>query len=274
MGLLFQGVESSMNTPDFHREPGSAMSVKVRVVQSFLRPMGHDEALNRIAVVYVGQEEYRVSAPAKAEGPATEWRDHAFVRQPDGTTFGSEIEVSGGEAQQILKYVKEALANQPASAPAEAKAAVHFDPIRVLCSRFHEVAKQLQVRHAGRNTLAVADEYDVQDLTHALLRIFFDDIRDEEWTPSYAGGAARMDFLLPEVRTVLEMKMARKGLGAKEIGEQLIVDIAKYREHPKCKRLICLVYDPNGFVANPRGIERDLSGKHGELDVLVLIIPR
>ena len=170
--------------------------------------------------------------------------------------------------------MKEELEKQPASAPAKAEAAAAFDPIKLLCSRFHEVVRQIGVRHVGRTTLGVVDEYDVQDLMHALLRIFFEDIRDEEWTPSYAGGAARMDFLLTEVMTVLEMKMARKGLGAREIGEQLIIDIAKYREHPKCKRLICLVYDPSGFVANPRGIERDLNTKHGGLDVEVFIIPR
>jgi hypothetical protein len=251
------------------------MSLKVRIVKPFLRPMGSDEALNRIAVVYDGHEEYRVSAPAKAEGPAIEWLDHAFVRQPDPTTFGSEIEVSGEVAEHILTCVREELEKQPANAAVEARAAAAtFDPIHLLCSRFHEVAKQLRVRHAGRNTLNAADEYDVQDLMHALLRLFFEDVRDEEWTPSYAGGAARMDFLLPEALIVLEMKMARNGLGAKEIGEQLIVDIAKYREHPKCKRLICLVYDPGGFVANPRGLERDLSKKHGELDVEVFIVPR
>jgi len=57
--------------------------------------MGSDEALNRIALVYVGQEEYRVYAPAKAEGPAIEWLDHASVHRPDRTTFGSEIIASG-----------------------------------------------------------------------------------------------------------------------------------------------------------------------------------
>lgn len=90
--------------------------------------MGSDEALNRIAVVYVGQEEYRVSASAKAEGPAIEWLDHAFVRQPDPTTFGSEIEVSNEVAKHILKQVREELEKQPAIAPAEAKAAAAFDP--------------------------------------------------------------------------------------------------------------------------------------------------
>jgi hypothetical protein len=263
-------------------EPRNVMSVKVQVVKSVLSPMGHDEALNRIAVVYMDGEEYRVSAPAKASGPAIEWLDHAFVRQPDTNNFGSELEVSGSRAVLILKYVKEALENyrtpiQPAQASSASGAnesAAQTEPIALLCFRFHEVVKQLRTRHANRPTVDIQDEYDVQDVMHALLRIFFEDVRDEEWTPSYAGGAARMDFLIPEVETVLEVKKTRNGLGLKEVGEQLLIDIAKYQKHPKCKRLICLVYDPEGRISNARGLEKDLRGKHGELDVDVLVVPR
>jgi len=57
-----------------------------------------------------------------------------------------------------------------------------------ICDRFNLVARQLRNRHESRPTLEIEDEYDVQDLMHALLRIFFEDIRPEEWTPSYAGG--------------------------------------------------------------------------------------
>ena len=46
------------------------------------------------------------------------------------------------------------------------------------------------MRHGGRNTLDVRDEYDVQDLLHALLKMFFKDVRSEEWTPSYAGASS------------------------------------------------------------------------------------
>jgi hypothetical protein len=240
--------------------------------------MGHDEALNRIAVVYVDREEYRVSAPAKASGPAIEWLDHAVVRQPDTSTFGSELEVPLVRSIQILKYVREELekhGTSPQAAPvAASRSAVRFDPVLRLCIRFHEVAKQLRIRHDHRTTIDIQDEYDVQDLMHALLRIFFEDVRHEEWTPSYAGGAARMDFLLPDEQTVLETKKTRNGLGSKEIGEELIIDIAKYQQHPKCKRLICFVYDPEGRISNPRGLEKDLSKKHGELQVAVLIVPR
>lgn len=119
----------------------------------------------------------------------------------------------------------------------------------------------------------VDDEYDVQDLFHALLRIPFDDVRPEEWTPSYAGGASRVDFLLPEIEAVVEIKKSRPGLSAREVGEQLIVDIAKYRKHPTCRTLFCFVYDPDGRIANPRGIENDLNATQDELTVRVLIAP-
>ena len=65
-----------------------------------------------------------------------------------------------------------------------------------------------------------------------------------------------MDFLLKEEQ-VVEAKMTRTGLGAKEVSEQLIIDAAKYREHQDCKTLVCLVYDPGGIVKNPRGIGLD-----------------
>jgi REase_DpnII-MboI len=64
-------------------------------------------------------------------------------------------------------------------------------------------------------------EYDVQDLLHALLHLYCDDIRTEEWTPSYAGASSRMDFLLKKEKIVVEVKKTRQGLDAREVGEQL-----------------------------------------------------
>jgi len=101
-----------------------------------------------------------------------------------------------------------------------------------ISSRFHLIARQLRSRHNGRSTLVVQDEYDVQDLIHALLRLHFVDIRPEEYTPSYAGKASRMDFLLKQESIVVEIKMTRTGLGAKELSSQLIEDITRYKTHP------------------------------------------
>jgi len=148
------------------------------------------------------------------------------------------------------------------------------DAIELLCLRFHIVAKQLRKRRENRPTLDLTDEYDVQDLLHALVRIFFDDVRPEEWTPSYAGKSSRMDFLLPAAQLVVEVKKSRQGLDAAQLGSELIEDIARYREHPSCKQLLCFVYDPEGRIANPRGIEGDLSQVESDLEVKVIIAPR
>ena len=158
--------------------------------------------------------------------------------------------------------------------PATGKAPDPILFVEQVCSRFHLVSKQIRTRYDDRETLEVNDEYDVQDLLHALLRINFDDIRNEEWTPSYAGGASRVDFLLKSEQIVIEVKKTRKTLKAKELGEQLIVDIARYRVHPDCKRLFCFVYDPDGWISNPSGLEHDLCKSEADFKVVVLIIPK
>ena len=151
---------------------------------------------------------------------------------------------------------------------------VKFAGIEAIANRFHAVVMQLRQRHDTRTTIDVNDEYDVQDLFHALLKLFFNDIRAEEWNPSYAGGSSRSDFLLPEISTVVEIKKTRHSMTTKQLGEQLIVDIAKYKKHPQCARLICFVYDPEGRINNPRGIENDLSSCDNELDVRTIIVPK
>ncbi len=140
--------------------------------------------------------------------------------------------------------------------------------------RFHTVARQLRQRHGERGTLCIEDEYDVQDLLHALLKLFFSDVRSEEWTPSYAGGSARMDFLLKAEQVVVEVKMTRQGLKDREIGNQLLEDIGRYRAHGDCRTLICFVYDPHGHINNPAGLERDLSRPVDGMRVQVIVAPQ
>jgi hypothetical protein len=142
-----------------------------------------------------------------------------------------------------------------------------------ILKKLHKVAQQLKIRHSARNTLEVNDEYDVQDLLHAILLVSFDDIRSEEWTPSYAGSSARMDFLLKQEKIVLEVKITSKKLKDKELGEQLILDIAHYKTHPDCKTLFCFVYDPHSMLTKRTSIINDLNKKHDGLDVRIIICP-
>lgn len=127
-----------------------------------------------------------------------------------------------------------------------------------ICDRFSLVVHQLKKRYDGRSSIAINDEYDVQDLLKALLNIQFDDIRPEEPTPSNVGKSSRMDILLKRERIAIETKMPRKGLNTKKLDEELIIDIGRYPSHPDCNTLVCFVYDPEMRIQNPRGLEDDL----------------
>ena len=138
--------------------------------------------------------------------------------------------------------------------------------------RFHRLARQLKHRHDDRQGFEINDEYDVQDLFHSVLRGLFDDVRAEEYTPSYAGGSSRMDFLLKRQQIVIEIKLASATLRDKQIGEQLLIDIGRYKSHPDCHRLVCFVYDPLGYVKNPAGLEADLTQPLEKFEVKVIVV--
>lgn len=143
-----------------------------------------------------------------------------------------------------------------------------------LCHQFHTFATQIAKRRSGRAPYLIEDEYDLQDSMHALLRMHFADVRPEEPSPSEAGAASRMDFLLKRERTVLELKRSRESMTARQIGEQLLVDIHRYSAHPDCDHLVCFVYDPEGRIANAHGVASDLMRAERRLRVTVLILPR
>jgi hypothetical protein len=104
-----------------------------------------------------------------------------------------------------------------------------------------------------------------------MLMPFFEDIRPEEWTPSYAARSSRVDFLLKQEQIVIEIKKTRDSLTARELADQLIIDKERYRSHPACKTLIAFVYDPGKKIGNPRGLERDLSQAISTMNVRVII---
>ena len=183
-----------------------------------------------------------------------------------------EEHVSGSSqsyhCQAILSIIKAFREIQPQTNNIE-----YESTLGQIFDRFNRCAQQLKRRHEGRATLSISDEYDVQDLLQALLKLHFDDVRAEEYTPSYAGGASRIDFLLKEEEIAIEVKKTRKNLKDDEIGEQLIIDIAKYKNHPNCKSLYCFVYDPDGNIRNPKGLTSDLEKLGEGIKVKVYIRP-
>jgi hypothetical protein len=152
-------------------------------------------------------------------------------------------------------------------------AADTVDALEVLeraCRNLPRVISILRRDHKS-GTLSLADEYDVQHVLNALLAFYFDDVRPEEFSPSRAGSNTRIDFILPEVRVAVEVKMTRRGLDARKLGDELAADILRYRAHPDVSALICVIYDPDRRVSNPVGFERDIGRDSDDLPVRAVI---
>ena len=146
-----------------------------------------------------------------------------------------------------------------------------LDRAVAVCETFHRSALVLRDRYGTRAPLVIADEYDVQYLLAALLPIHFDDVVAEDYVPAYAGGTSRIDFVLRPERIAIETKMTRATLRDKEVGEELLIDLARYETHPAVDSLICLVHDPARLIKNPRGLATDLETTPSRLKVRVVI---
>ena len=142
--------------------------------------------------------------------------------------------------------------------------------IEKIIKKFHRVAISLKTRYNNRNTIEISDEYDVQDLFGALLKINFDDVRAEEYSPSYDGGVSRIDFLVKDQKFAIEIKMARQSLKDRTLGGELI-DSQRYQKYPDCDHLICFVYDPEPLLKNPNILVGDLSKEYDDFQLWYIL---
>jgi hypothetical protein len=182
-----------------------------------------------------------------------------YWQHPYETTFHSSIL----EQRQLLTVAKQ-LASESVSSAA-------IELVRQIGRGLPDLLRALTDRHNGRPGFEISDEYDVQDVVGGVLRMIFEDVRDEDPSPSRAGGSSRIDFVLKRQAIVVEIKMTREGLRDRDLGNQLIQDIERYRSHPDCSALVALVHDPERRLKNPRGIEEDLSGEREGMIVSVVI---
>lgn len=149
---------------------------------------------------------------------------------------------------------------------------VHLELVERIARRLPDFLLVLRDRKRDRPPFVVEDEHDLQDLLHGILKLHFDDVWPEDYAPERAGGRSRIDFVLKVERLVVEAKMTRPRLGAREVGEELIIDIERYRSHPDCAALIAIVYDPDQRIVNTRTLEADLSGTRDGLVIRVVVV--
>ncbi len=97
-------------------------------------------------------------------------------------------------------------------------------------------------RHAKRtNTFKIEDEYDLQDLVWTILKPIFPEMVDEVPIKQHMGKYSRVDFYIPEIKTILELKYIKSDDSAKKIPQELDHDITWYSELSEAENLIFYV---------------------------------
>lgn len=243
--------------------------------KTWLFRAGQDPNVDSLAILGNILEEFMDLAPAEPEAAET-WREKRSrvesVLEENGLRyfrFGRVL--PQGAPIESVGLPETSTAPQQIARPASVE-----ELLGVVVRGLRRAMHPLTHRRRGAQPLTFANEYDVQDLLHALLRPWIGDIRPEEFTPSYAGSSTRMDFLLPAYSLVIETKNVRDRSHAKRIGDELIIDIEHYRKHVDCKTLWCVVYDPEHLITNAQGLRMDLEGlrksKDGEVVVKVFVL--
>jgi hypothetical protein len=234
---------------------------------------GQDPTVDSLEVLGNVLEEYMDTRPADAANQV-QWSEN-------------RLRIEAALAEDGLRYFRHGRVlpvGQATGAQDDGQLAVRLVPakphsvdevILVVIQGLRRAMHPLTYRRKGAEQLRFANEYDVQDLLHALLRPWIQDVRPEEYTPSYAGRSTRMDFLLPIHELVIETKCVRDRHHAKGVGDELLLDIGHYAAHPTCKKLWCVVYDPEHLLTNPESL-KDLEGEHKKnnhnIEVRVFII--
>jgi hypothetical protein len=150
--------------------------------------------------------------------------------------------------------------------PRPAPAVEPWPVLEKMLRRLPRTIRQLRVRQGDRPAFRVNDERDLEDLLRSLLPLYFDDVRPECRTASYALGTST-DFLLDAEGIAVTVKRARPAVGERELTEQLQEDADYYGATPRIKLLVCLVYDPEGVLHEPRQLEAMWSKPQDALDV-------
>jgi hypothetical protein len=249
--------EAALNAKDFARHAGYRMVDEqvYHFAMNLFSWLSQDFTNNSIPEVHASP-----SAFATDVGYLRQWCKDVFDRLQDPSFANNHhTPVIANYAAQVMDAAEETLRqcgiDDPTSAP------VLLDILDATVPRLSQVIPALSVRRENRPSLEVKDEYDLQDLAFAMLKLFVDDVRKEESMPSFAGAVRpRVDVFLAEHRAFVEFKMTRTGLKDKQLTEELVQDCALYAKHPGCDLLYIVVYDPQRLLMNPAGIVNELNG--------------
>jgi hypothetical protein len=145
------------------------------------------------------------------------------------------------------------------------------DTVLAIAKRMRNIEREIARRYDSRATLEVRDEHDAGDLLKALLALFFDDVRTSGRVPPYANGAESVDCFIPQFELALIVKHVVMTEAARNISAELTDDVSHYKTEGRARHLIVLIFDYEGTLSSPRGLEADWTSDY-TVDGLVVTV--
>jgi hypothetical protein len=125
-----------------------------------------------------------------------------------------------------------------------------------LCKRLPAAARILAKRRKGKAPFEICDEYDAQDLLHAVLRAYLKYSIHEEPLAKVGGAhAGRADVAIEQLGTVIELKFVHGPDDQKRIVDEFSNDLLLYTKWPHLKHFVYLVYN-SPDLRDPEALEK------------------
>ena len=125
-----------------------------------------------------------------------------------------------------------------------------------LCERLPLVARLLASRKRAKAAYEIDDEYDVQDLLHAVIRGYLKYSVDEEPLGKVGGvRSARADIAIADLGILIELKYVSGPTDQQRLVEEFAQDLLLYSAWPPLKTFVYLVYNASD-LRDPEALQR------------------
>lgn len=149
------------------------------------------------------------------------------------------------------------------------------DLVERVCRRLPQAARILANRsRKGKVAYELVDEYDVQDLLHAMLRAYLKYSVQEDPLPKVASAkAGRADISVEELGVLIEVKYVHGPEDQKRLFEEYSQDLVLYARWPHLKTLIYFIYN-SADLRDPEALEKlsttqDVNGRRFVVKVVL-----
>jgi len=119
----------------------------------------------------------------------------------------------------------------------------------------------------------ITQEREVQDILWLILHSYFPDVIDEDTLPKLGHSSYRVDFGIPDLKLIIEVKFSSKKSDFKKIEKEILEDTIPYLRDKRYESLIVFIYDDSVSVQEHDITRRALLEISDIVDVIIVSRP-